>query len=299
MRVSIYIGDDIPTEVDGMERSQRQRQAALNLLKWQRDLGADEAITGEPVNRFCLPKVENAATVQAPRPAPASTARNESKPRPTTAPDVTATDTRELAAQCTSLEELYDTIGRFDGCALKRDAMNTVIWDGNPNARVMIVGEAPGADEDKIGRPFVGAAGQLLDLALSYIGLDRKATDPDDSFYITNVVYWRPPGNRTPAREEVALLLPFAERHIALADPEILLLLGNVASQGLRRITTGITRIRGEWGHWTPSSGGKAIKTMSAFHPAYLLRNPIAKRLFWQDLLAVQDCLETGRSEDG
>jgi DNA polymerase len=178
----------------------------------------------------------------------------------------------------------------FDGCALKRTATTTVFADGVPAARLMFVGEAPGADEDRIGRPFVGASGQLLDRMLSFIGVSRAT-----NFYITNIAFWRPPGNREPSSEEVALCLPFVHRHIELARPSVLVCLGGPAAKTLLGRVEGITRLRGRWFDFrTPGMaerGEPAIATLATFHPAYLLRTPAAKREAWRDLLALKSRL--------
>ena len=179
-------------------------------------------------------------------------------------------------------------MGAFEGCELKRGARNLVFADGDPSARVMIVGEAPGRDEDREGRPFVGRAGQLLDRMLAAIGLDRTARG-ESAVYITNVLPWRPPQNRDPKAEEIEMMLPFLARHVALADPDLLVVMGNISAQAVlgRR---GITRLRGTWAE----AMGRPVLPM--FHPAYLLRNPAAKREAWADLLALQAKLKETRT---
>ncbi len=174
----------------------------------------------------------------------------------------------------------------FDGCALKRTATNTVFADGNPAAPVMIVGEAPGAEEDRTGRPFVGRAGQLLDRMLAAIGLDRQ------SVLITNVVYWRPPGNRTPTSAEIAACLPFVLRHIALTRPQILVLAGATAAGALLPPGQGITRLRGRWFDLAVPGLDRPVPTLPMFHPSFLLRAPERKREAWRDLLALRARLD-------
>lgn len=197
---------------------------------------------------------------------------------------------REIAAKAETLDALRDAISAFDGCALKRTARNTVFSRGNPEARVMIVGEAPGRDEDAQGEPFVGRSGQLLDRMFAAIGLDS------DAIYISNIVNWRPPGNRNPTQDEIAICLPFIERHIALKNPDVLVLTGGVSAQSLLRASTGITRLRGQWADYdlktaSAESSGRTIPALPLFHPSYLLRRPAEKRLAWSDLLALDSRL--------
>jgi DNA polymerase len=191
-------------------------------------------------------------------------------------------DARRLAAATSSLDELRQALAAFEGCALKHTAMNLVFGDGNPRAKVMFVGEAPGADEDRQGMPFVGLSGKLLDRMLAAIGLDRG------SAYIANVLPWRPPGNRSPTSDEIAACLPFIERHIELVDPEVLVLVGGIAAKALLGRTEGITRLRGQWIDYSSLGLARPIPAMATFHPAYLLRSPGQKRLAWRDLLAIQ-----------
>lgn len=197
---------------------------------------------------------------------------------------------REIAAGCSSLEALRTAIEGFEGCALKRTARNTVFARGNAEASIMIVGEAPGREEDEEGLPFVGQSGRLLDRMFASIGLG-----PDD-VYISNIVNWRPPGNRNPTQEEIAICLPLVERHIALKAPEILILTGGVSAQSLLRVASGITRIRGQWHQYAVKDPageptGAEVKAMPLFHPSYLLRRPAEKRMAWADLLTLQTAL--------
>jgi DNA polymerase len=198
-----------------------------------------------------------------------------------------------LAAACGDLAALRAAMEGFEGCALKRGARNLVFADGDPAARVMIVGEAPGEEEDREGRPFVGRSGQLLDRMLAAIGLSRRAEAAGDAVYITNVLPWRPPQNRDPAADEVAMMLPFLRRHIELADPEVLVVMGNAAAKALLETTTGITRLRGTWVDWH----GRPVLPM--FHPAALLRNGELKRPAWADLLALRERLDAGGGRGG
>jgi uracil-DNA glycosylase family 4 len=249
--------------------------AELAALAWQVELGADEAIGKEPVNRFDAPPAKAAVPVAAPVLA--------QTPEP-----VAEIDTQALAQACADLDALRAAMAGFDGCALKRGARNLVFSDGNPAARVMVVGEAPGRDEDREGRPFVGASGQLLDRMLAAIGLSRDATDAAASVYITNVLPWRPPQNRDPSADEVAMMMPFLYRHIELSDPQIIVVMGNSAAKAVLQTTTGITRLRGVWADFE----GRAVMPM--FHPAALLRDPAKKRPAWADLQLIKTRLEDG-----
>ena len=263
------------------------RDAALGLLRWYVDMGADEAIAAEPVNRFAPAPAVVAA-------APPSPPRRQAAPAVAAAPPKAlieslaeaAQSARRLAAGAETVAALAALIAGFDGCGLKRTATNTVFADGNPAAPVMIVGEGPGADEDRIGRPFVGRAGQLLDKMLAAIGLDRQGV------LITNVVYWRPPGNRTPTTAEIASCLPFVLRHIALVRPKILVLAGGTATGALLPWGQGITRLRGRWFDLEIPGLAEPVPTLPMFHPSFLLRTPERKREAWRDLLALRARLD-------
>jgi uracil-DNA glycosylase family 4 len=245
--------------------------AALAALAWQLESGADEVISDRPVNRYDL-------ATEAPKPL---TSKASSPPiAPVSRTTDPAAVAHQLADQAQSLEGLREAIAAFDLCELKKGARNTVFADGNPKARVLILGEAPGADEDREGRPFVGRAGQLLDRMFAAIGLSRTSPDRESALYITNVMPWRPPGNRDPEPAEIAMMLPFVERHIALIDPQVIVVVGNTPLFALTG-TKGILRARGNW----TEALGKPLLPMT--HPAYLLRNPSAKREAWADLLAL------------
>jgi uracil-DNA glycosylase family 4 len=201
------------------------------------------------------------------------------------APDEATMAAREAAKSAATLDELRAILARFDGCALKATATQLVFADGNPQGRVMFVGEAPGRDEDIEGLPFVGRSGKLLDRMLATIGLNRTQV------YIANIVPWRPPGNRTPTPQESAICLPFILRQIELADPDILVCLGGPSAQTLLGIKDGITKIRGRW--FTFDTGAREIRAMPTFHPAFLLRSPLQKRFAWRDFLAIRKALAT------
>jgi uracil-DNA glycosylase family 4 len=262
-------------------------QDAANALRWWSEAGVDLAIDETPHDRF----QESAAP--APRRAPAEVAppsrpaAESARPAPTpiAAPDEAALSAQQAAAAARNLDELRAALQRFEGCALKATATQLVFADGAPDAWIMLVGEAPGADEDRIGRPFVGRAGQLLDRMLASIGLDRTKV------YIANVVPWRPPGNRTPTPQETAICLPFMRRQIALVHPRLLVCLGASATQTLLGTKEGITRARGVWRDYV-GDDGTTIKALPMFHPAYLLRQPGAKRQAWADLRKLARAIE-------
>lgn len=239
--------------------------SARALLEWQAELGATEALCDAPVDRYALEQA-------APKPKPGAAPAPPPKPKEADPAEVA----QKAARGAASLPALRDALAAFDHCDLKRGARNLVFSDGQPGARVMIIGEAPGRDEDLQGKPFVGRAGQLLDRMLEAIGLSRA-----ENVYITNVLPWRPPQNRDPLPAEIAMLTPFLERHVALAEPDILVLMGNISCQAVLG-KRGITRLRGQW----DQAWNKPVIPM--FHPAYLLRQPAQKRLAWADLLELK-----------
>lgn len=256
------------------------------LLRFYADAGVDEALLDIAADRF----KESAALMKPIRQQgltnqnqTVEAAQNTTLPHPAIAvPDeAQAQRARELAKEANTLEELREIVAGFNGCNLKLTAKQTVFADGNPQANLMIVGEAPGRDEDIEGLPFVGRSGQLLDRMLSAIGIERKT-----GAYIANVVPWRPPGNRTPTPIETEICRPFIERQIELVNPKVLMTLGGPSAKVLLHTNEGVLRLRGNWKvHRT--AGGIDIPTMPTLHPAYLLRNPAHKRLAWRDLLEI------------
>ena len=279
-------------------------QEALAALSWQVDAGADEAIGEAPLDRF--EATENTELAQ-----PAESPREDSAFQKKTAPEATNTpapqidtdtvpahsktpaqasasvsdvDAAHAAAKAKTLEELKAVVSAFEGCNLKRTAMNTVFSDGNPKADLMFIGEAPGADEDRQGKPFVGASGQLLDRMMAALGMNRA-----QDYYISNIIPWRPPGNRKPTTVEVTICLPFILRHLELVKPKVIVLLGATAASALLDATVGITKIRGQWREL--EVGGKPVPIMPIYHPAYLLRQPRVKRESWRDLQEIRSKL--------
>lgn len=256
-------------------------------LRWQIATGADEAIGEVPRNRY----QENAKGNFPPSSPglPLAPKRGGSKPS-TAVPRSTLSETgsaHSLADAAKNLDELREALLLYEGCPLKA-AATLVFADGNPQAKVMLIGEAPGAEEDRQGLPFVGPSGKLLDRMLAAIGLNRS------SVYITNVLFWRPPGNRQPTPAEISSCLPFVERHIELVDPEVLVLLGGAAAKTLMARNEGIMKLRGKWFEYESRGMSRPIPAIATFHPAYLLRSPIQKRAAWADCLAIQEKLRRG-----
>jgi DNA polymerase len=278
---------------------------ARELIAFYIDAGADALLGEEPIDRMADERppapVAASSTVASPAPAkrdglpPISPHRNAGtglaegrtsfQPNAPASPEAAAMAAREAAKSAGTLDELRALLDRFEGCALRATATQLVFADGNPQSRVMFVGEAPGYDEDISGKPFVGRSGKLLDLMMAAIGLDRS------NAYIANVVPWRPPGNRTPTPQETAICLPFIRRQIELANPDILVCLGGPAMQTLLSIKEGITRSRGRW--FPYDAGTHEIRALATFHPAFLLRSPLQKRFAWRDFLALKKTLAT------
>lgn len=257
----------------------------LAALRLQIEWGADEALDEAPRDRLGAAIPVTVAPPVAPAPARPVARVQPVMPQVQPAPVLRA---RDLAAAAQTREELRAALAAFDGCALAATATNLVFADGNPDSGLMLVGEGPGAEEDRAGRPFVGPSGQLLDRMLASIGLDRS------HYLITNLIPWRPPGNRNPTDAEVALCLPFLLRHIALARPRRLVLLGSLATRAVLGGSTGITRLRGKWMPAAIPDLPAPVPALPMLHPAYLLRNPAAKRESWADLRALRHALDAG-----
>ncbi|MFZ3358277.1 MAG: uracil-DNA glycosylase [Xanthobacteraceae bacterium] len=269
------------------------RTEARDLLAFYLDAGADALIGEELIDRMAEERPPPAAAATAPA-APSARKAADSGGKKVeqrvlyqtavpASPEAAAMAAREAARTAATLDELRALLDAFEGCALRATATQLVFADGNPQSRVMFVGEAPGYDEDIAGKPFVGRSGKLLDLMMAAIGLDRT------SVYIANVVPWRPPGNRTPTPQETAICLPFIRRQIELANPDILVCLGGPAMQTLLSIKDGITRTRGRW--FPYDTGSREIRALPTFHPAFLLRSPLQKRFAWRDFLALKKAL--------
>lgn len=273
----------------------REYQALKTALLWHLDAGADQPFAEAPQGLI------GSAQEQVP-PKDSDYGKNEDENafsrsvNPEASPDVplgaaeARAESLKLALAAQTLEELRAAIAGFDGIGLKATATTMVFGDGNPEAPVMLVGEAPGAEEDRQGKPFVGESGLLLDRILASAGLDRAAADPLKSIYISNILNWRPPGNRTPTPAEVMVSLPFIEKHIQLVKPKLLIFAGGVAAQALLGSSDSISRLRGRWIDYLPQTpelrdGAIPISALATFHPSYLLRTPAQKRLVWGDML--------------
>ncbi len=273
-------------DIDSLDHS-----ALIEALRFQVEAGALDALGWEPVDRFTstppAPVVVEAPP-PASRPAPPLPQPPQRLPSIAAAqalapPGSAAAGAAARAAACTSITELRAAVEAFDGCPLKDTATRTVFADGVPGSPLLVLGEAPGREEDRQGLPFVGESGQLLDRMLAAIGRDRTCV------FISNIIYWRPPGNRTPSQEEITACLPFARRLIELSRPLVILAVGNIAVQTLLGRPEGITRLRGRWFDY--EAAGVTVPLMPSFHPAYLLRQPGLKRESWRDLMALRERL--------
>jgi len=275
------------------------------LLRWYIDSGVDETISDIPVNRFLAKAAPASAPTPAPTPAPSShTAPVPAGPglgdaAPALAPVAPAppasapvssngeiTAAVHLAQAAETVEDLRRALETFDGCALRKTATNLVFTDGNPDAEILFIGEGPGAEEDRQGLPFVGPSGKLLDRMMASVGFDRS------NVLISNTVFWRPPGNRTPTPQETAVCMPFVERLIELVDPKILVALGGPAAKSLLAQTAGVGRLRGKWFSYSTPGLAAPIEATALYHPAYLLRSPGQKRVTWMDWLGIKRKLE-------
>lgn len=260
--------------------------SAETSLHWFEMMGVDEVILDTPQNREHTPEVAH----RSPKPVNSSPApQNNQSSSPKVQPKASVsssviTDTRAIADQCTSIEALREAVYQFKGLGISKMASNVVFSDGQSNAKVMMIGEAPGAEEDKQGIPFCGASGQLLDQILATIDLSRST-----NLYITNTIFWRPPGNRKPTPEELATCLPFVQKHIELIRPELIILVGGTAMHSLMGMKGGITKQRGKFHSYTnPYLQGQEIPLTIVFHPSYLLRSPGQKRMMWYDMQTIR-----------
>src|SRR5262245_34009983 len=262
-------------EMTSGQKLEEKRRLARQSLEWLIEMGADELIGERAVNLLAPPgpphpkQTEKPSTPRTPAPRAASF-------------EGPVGDAAGLAAACAGLDEIREALQHFDACPLQRTATNLVYCDGNPKSRVLFIGEAPGREEDEQGRPFVGRSGQLLDRMLAAIGLSRHAEDPAASAFITNVIYWRPPGNRKPTDAETLMCMPFVLRTIELMAPEFIVCLGATPAQRLLGLSEGILKTRGAWRDF------RGLPVLPTLHPAYLLRQPAQKRLAWRDLLSLK-----------
>ncbi len=296
-------------------KNKTDRAFLLEALQWHLDNGMDELLSDQPVDRTAMPELPvrsespPVAAAAAPKPQVAAVKpanvigfRDQAAAQQDIGDDMMGTaqaivEAKKLAQACQTLEDLSKAISSFDGISIRKNATNMVFSDGNPKASVMLIGEAPGADEDAQGKPFVGVSGQLLDRILACIDLSREAEDISNAVYISNILNWRPPGNRTPTQAEMDISLPFIERHIALVQPKAIILCGGVSAKSLLRSTESISRLRGKFHDYqVPEdlNGGNTgvIPAMATYHPAYLLRTPAQKKAVWADMLMFREKLK-------
>lgn len=259
-----------------------QQDALKSILSFYADSGV-ETLTGDmPVDSKSTPKMEPQAQPTPKVSEPPKASFTPAEQQPSLMPTQPSGQNVDLSGVKT-LEELSQAIRDYDGIGLKKTAMNMVFADGDPNSDIMVIGEAPGADEDRQGKPFVGRAGQLLDKMLAAINMGRAPSDDQHACYISNIINWRPPGNRTPTPEEISASLPFIQKHIELVQPKMIFLMGAVAAKSLLGKSEGISKLRGKV--WDQGD----IKIIATYHPAYLLRQPLMKRKAWADLLMAQE----------
>jgi DNA polymerase len=276
------------------------KQTVREILEWHVAAGVDETIGTTPVDRFAD---STPATAPDPPPPPAQpkALAEASAPAPSPPPraalpangEESVRTAVELARAASNVDELRAALEGFDDCALKKTATNLVFIDGAVDARLMFIGEGPGAEEDRQGLPFVGPSGRLLDKMMASIGIDRTQA------VISNTVFWRPPGNRTPTPQETAVCLPFVERLVELVDPDILVTLGGPAAKAMLGETQGVGRLRGRWFTYETAQMSHPINATAMFHPAYLLRSPAQKRQAWGDLIGIKKRLDAQQSTDG
>ena len=277
----------------------------LTALEWYVDQGVCDVVLDEVVDRTVMPDLPPMPVVPdmpmgSVGSSPVSAAQAVARGMDAAPAFLGASDAYEEAVKCakgaSTLEELHKAIADFDGIAIKKTATNMVFSDGNPKASIMLIGEAPGADEDRVGKPFVGANGQLLDKIVGCIGLSREEENPENAVYLSNILNWRPPGNRTPSPAEIEVSLPFIERHIQLVQPKIVVLWGGVAAKALLGRTEGMSRLRKIWHDYSPQTDGVgdlSISTLATYHPSYLLKTPQQKKAVWADMLMLQEKLKT------
>ena len=280
-----------------------EKKILASTMEWYDAIGIDEMLDDTASSRLNKPANDPPAFTDsmpdipnrtAP-PARPATVTNMQTPEPLAGAQQAKQDAINAAQAANSLDELREAIANFEGLSVKKTATNMVFCDGHAEAPVMLIGEAPGADEDRKGRPFVGESGQLLDRMLNWIGINRHDEDPAKSIYISNILNWRPPGNRTPTDAEIEIARPFIEKHILLKKPRLLILTGGIATKTLLGESAGISRLRGKWHEYgiqtkelLNGESAPQIKALATYHPAYLLRNPLQKKAVWGDMLLFQ-----------
>jgi DNA polymerase len=262
-----------------------ERKEIVNILEYYQELGMDEFVNNEP-----NPWIKS-ETINIVQPVNTRTERNEKNlyaESISISPKQAVNSAKDLTEKANTINELEDMIRNFNGCSLKKNCINTVVGEGVENPNLMIIGEAPGGDEDRIGKPFVGKAGKLLDKMLESIGFSREKNT-----YISNVLYWRPPGNRTPTTEEILICKPFVEKMISLLSPKIIVFTGGSSAANMLNTTSGITKIRGKIFEYLNGAENKTYQTIPIFHPAFLLRNPAMKKITWQDLIKINKLINS------
>ncbi|MBH88699.1 MAG: uracil-DNA glycosylase [Magnetovibrio sp.] len=261
----------------------KDKHTTAEILRWYLYSGVDETIGEVPQNRFINVNLKEDT------PTKKEQINNSSKiiSQGSVMTETSLQEACKIAAAAKSVEELKNTLLNYAGCSLRKTATNLVFGDGNPKANIVLLGESPGAEEDRSGLPFVGPGGQLLDKMLASIGLDRNKV------FLSNTVFWRPPGSRTPTAQETGICIPFVERLLELIDPEILIILGGAAAKSLLAKTAAVSRLRGKWYTYSTPMLSRPIQATVVFHPDYLLSSPVHKRNTWQDLLMIREKLKS------
>lgn len=271
-----------------MSHPNAEKQDFIAALQWHVDHGVDVAVLDQPVDRTAMPEILKKSDIPKPISMPAI---QQEQDTPFMGSAQAIIEAQKLAAACNTLEELAAAIQNFDGLSIKKTATNMVFAAGKPESDVMVIGDAPATDEDIQAMPFVGETGQLCDKILACIALSRHPQENQKSVYLSNILNWRPPGNRTPTDSEIAISLPFIEKHIELVRPKILIFFGGVAGNALLKRSESISKLRGNLYDYFLKEGS-LVKTIVTYHPAYLLKTPAQKKAVWADMLMVQDYIE-------
>ena len=261
----------------------KEKLTMASVLRWYLEVGVDETVSDVPQNRFIEPPLK---AINIPSQSQINNISNVISQEPILSENLLH-DACETAAAINSIEELNKALLNYAGCSLRNTATNLVFGDGNPGAKIVIIGESPGAEEDRQGKAFVGSGGQLLDKMLTSIGLDRSQV------FLSNTIFWRPPGNRSPTSQEISICMPFVERLMELIEPEILIVLGGPAAKSLLAETAAVSRLRGKWYNYSTPKLLRPIQTTVIFHPNYLLSSPIHKRETWQDLIMISNKMKS------